>query len=226
MKKLTLNKISASLLLCIFYCTMPVFVLAQNEGDSTNLKYPIHNPYDPTGNKKQSFDLGDPSSVEKIIVYDPRTGKYIFKEVIGGIDYRRGSMMTLDEYIEYERQQSMQNYWKEKVDAQTKEEQGLIPPIKIDDPIFANIFGSDEIQIRPEGSVELSLGVNSSRYDNPMIAERDRRITRFDFQQQIQLNLVGQIGTKLKLGASYNTQASFNFDNVTKLEWTDRKSVV
>lgn len=226
MKKLTLNKISASLLLCIFYCTMPVFVLAQNEGDSTNLKYPIHNPYDPTGNKKQSFDLGDPSSVEKIIVYDPRTGKYIFKEVIGGIDYRRGSMMTLDEYIEYERQQSMQNYWKEKVDAQTKEEQGLIPPIKIDDPIFANIFGSDEIQIRPEGSVELSLGVNSSRYDNPMIAERDRRITRFDFQQQIQLNLVGQIGTKLKLGASYNTQASFNFDNVTKLEWTGEEDQI
>src|SRR5690554_3286181 len=94
-----------------------------------------------------------------------------------------------------------------RIDAQTAEEQGLIPPLKIDSPLFANIFGSDEIQIRPEGSVELSLGVNSARYDNPSIPEKDRRITRFDFQQQIQLNLVGQIGDKLKLGASYNTEA-------------------
>ena len=37
-----------------------------------------------------------------------------------------------------------------------------------------------------------------------------------DFVQmsQIQLNLVGQIGTKLKIGTSYNTQAAFDFDNI------------
>jgi cell surface protein SprA len=201
-------------------------VYGQNDPDSTKLPYPINNPYDPTGNGRQSFDLGDPKSVQKTIVYDPKTGKYVFKEVIGGLDYRRSSMMTLDEYIEYERQQKMQSYWKEKIDSQTEEEQGLIPPITIDNPGFANIFGSDEIQIRPEGSVELSLGVNSSRYDNPSLPENQRRITRFDFQQQIQLNLVGQIGTKLKLGVSYNTEAAFNFDNVTKLEWTGNEDQI
>src|SRR5690554_508303 len=135
-------------------------------------------------------------------------------------------MMTLEEYIEYERQKNMQSYWKEKIDSQTEEEQGLIPPIKIDNPGFVNIFGSDEIQIRPEGSVEISLGVNSARYDNPSLPENQRRTTRFDFDQQIQLNLVGQIGTKLKLGASYNTEAAFNFDNVTKLEWTGNEDQI
>lgn len=202
------------------------FAYGQNNPDSTNLKYPINNPYDPTGNERQSFDLGDPKSVQKSIVYDPKTGKYVFKEVIGGIDYRRPSMMTLEEYIEYERQQKMRDYWKDKIDSQTEEDQGLIPPIKIDSPGFANIFGSDEILIRPEGSVELSLGLNSARYDNPSLPENQRRITRFDFQQQIQLNLVGQIGTKLKLGASYNTEAAFNFDNVTKLEWTGNEDQI
>jgi len=221
----TLNIIrNGFLLTLILFATTAVY--GQNDPDSTNLPYPINNPYDPTGNERQSFDLGDPKSVQKTIVYDPKTGKYIFREVIGGLDYRRSSMMTLEEYIEYERQQKMQSYWKEKVDSQTAEEQGLIPPIKIDSPGFANIFGSDEIQIRPEGSVELSLGVNSARYDNPSLPENQRRITRFDFQQQIQLNLVGQIGTKLKLGASYNTQAAFNFDNVTKLEWTGNEDQI
>lgn len=226
MNTLTLNTIWKWAFLASVFWAMALPAFAQKNTDTTKLHYPINNPYDPTGNNKQSFDLGDPSSVQKTIVYDPKTGKYVFKEVIGDMDYRRGSMMTLDEYIEYERQQNMQNYWKEKIDAQTAEEQGLIPPLKIDSPLFANIFGSDEIQIRPEGSVELSLGVNSARYDNPSIPEKDRRITRFDFQQQIQLNLVGQIGDKLKLGASYNTEAAFSFDNVTKLEWTGNEDQI
>jgi cell surface protein SprA len=93
-------------------------------------------------------------------------------------------------------------------------------PIKIGSKAFENFFGSDQITIRPQGSVELSFGVNSSRYDNPILPVKQRKITRFDFQQQIQLNLVGQIGTKLKVGTSYNTQAAFDFDNISKLEYT------
>ncbi|MBU2018469.1 MAG: cell surface protein SprA, partial [Bacteroidetes bacterium] len=48
----------------------------------------------------------------------------------------------------------------------------------------------------------------------------------FDFQQQIQLNLVGQIGTKLKIGTSYNTQAAFDFDNISKLEYTGNEDQI
>ncbi|MFN5910207.1 MAG: cell surface protein SprA [Bacteroidota bacterium] len=92
--------------------------------------------------------------------------------------------------------------------------------------LFENFFGSDEITIRPQGSVELSFGVNSSRYDNPILPMRQRRITRFDFNQQIQMNLVGQIGTKLKIGTSYNTQAAFDFDNISKLEYTGNEDQI
>lgn len=204
------------------------FVLGQIHPDSVKLRFPIENTTDPTSNKKQSFDLGDPTSVERTIVYDPKTGKYIFKETMGKneLDFRRPSMMTLEEYIEYERQQEMQDYWQDKVDEQTEEGQGLIPPIKIDSPGFANIFGSDEITIQPEGMVEISLGVNTARYENPMLPENQRRITRFDFDQQINLNLTGQIGDKMKLGTSYNTEAAFDFDNFTKLEWTGEEDQI
>jgi cell surface protein SprA len=225
-KNLLLHKLTIFGLIC-FLLAGSFNVLGQNDPDSIQLQFPISQPLDPTSNTKQSFDLGDPSNVKKTIVYDPQTGKYIFKEVMGdSLNYRKPSMMTLDEYIEYERRQQMQSYWKEKIDGQTQEEQGLIPPIKIDSPGFANIFGSDEIQIRPEGSVELSLGVNTARYENPILPENQRRITRFDFQQRIQMNLVGQIGDRMKLGASYNTEAAFNFDNVTKLEWTGEEDQI
>lgn len=191
-------------------------VLAQPD----TLHYPINETFDPTQTQPQSFDLGDPSSVQQTIVYDPVTGTYIFKETFGTLNYRNPSMMTLEEYLEYERQKSLRQNWKDRIDEQTAENQPMEFPIKIGSKAFENFFGSDQITIRPQGQVELSFGINSSRYDNPILPVKQRRITRFDFNQQIQMNLVGQIGTKLKIGTSYNTQAAFDFDNISKLEYT------
>lgn len=185
------------------------------------LPFPIEEHEDPTGNSPQSFDLGTPSNVTNTIEYDPVTGRYIFREQIGeNINFRNPSMMTLEEYLKYQEEKELEDYWKQKVAQENEEAQFVLPPLKIKGKAFRNIFGSDEINIRPQGSVELSFGVNSSRYDNPILPENQRKITRFDFNQRIQLNLVGQIGTKLKLTTSYNTEAAFDFENVTKLEYT------
>ncbi len=202
---------------------VPFFVLLNSAGmfAQDTLRYPIRETYDPTQTQKQSFDLGDPSGVQQTIVYDPVTGTYVFKEVIGasGLDYRPPSMMTLEEYLEYDRQQSIRDNWKDKIDQQTKDSQPFALPIKINNKLFKSFFGSDEITIRPQGTVEIGLGVNSSRYDNPLLPVKQRRITRFDFNQNINFSVVGQIGTRMKLGMKYNTQASFEFDNQTKLEY-------
>jgi cell surface protein SprA len=203
-------------------CLLSPIALAQPDSNEVNLPFPITNPQDPTVNNPQSFDLGDPTNMKQTIVFDPVTGTYVFKETIGNsnLNYRNPSMMTLEEYLEYERQKTLKENWKGKIDEQTEEDRALEFPIKIPGKAFESFFGSDEITIRPQGSVELSFGVNSSRYDNPLLPVKQRRITRFDFQQQIQMNLVGQIGTKLKLNTSYNTQAAFDFDNITKLGYS------
>lgn len=208
------------LLIAVVLCFVSVVLHAQDT--TVTLPFPITNPMDPTQNNPQSFDLGDPSNVKKTIVFDPVTGKYVFSETMGSsnMNYRNPSMMTLEEYLEYERQKSLKENWKDKIDQQTEEDRALEFPIKIPSKVFENFFGSDEITIRPQGSIELAFGVNSSRYDNPILPVKQRKITRFDFQQQIQMNLVGQIGTKLKLNASYNTQAAFDFDNITKLGYS------
>jgi cell surface protein SprA len=184
------------------------------------LPFPIEEHVDPTGAEPQSFDLGNPANVTTTIEYDPVTGTYIFTETIGeNIQYRPPSMMTLEEYLNYMQQKEMEQYWKERIAQQNQQNQqgSLIPPIKIDSDAFRNIFGSDEISIRPQGSVELSFGVNHSRYDNPILPENQRKITRFDFNQNIQLNLVGQIGTRVKLATNYNTRAAFDFENISNL---------
>lgn len=192
-----------------------------SEPEDTTLVYPIPPIYDPTQWDERSFDLGDPSSVNREVYYDPVLGRYVFRETIGNMDlnYRKPSMMTLEEYIEYERQKAMRENWKERIDEQSEEERVPELPITIPSKQFENFFGSDQITIQPRGNVQVSFGVNSSRYDNPILPVRQRRITRFDFQQNIKLDLTGQIGTKLKVGTSYNTQASFDFDNISKIEF-------
>ena len=160
-----------------------LFFVSLSFGQDT-LIYPIVNNYDPTQTTINSFDLGDPSSVQPSIVYNPSTGTYVFQETIGGLNFRNPSMMTLDEYIEFERKKALQDNWKEKIEEQTAENQPLEFPIKIGSKIFENFFGSDQITIRPQGSVELSFGVNSSRYDNPLIPVRQRKVTRFDLMKK------------------------------------------
>ena len=99
----------------------------------------------------------------------------------------------------------MSQDWLEIIEEETEENRAFELPIKIGSKAFENFFGSDQITIKPQGNIELALGVNSSRYDNPLLPLRQRRVTRFDFQQNINMDIVGQIGTKLKIGVSATT---------------------
>lgn len=134
--------------------------------------------------------------------------------------FRNPSMMTLEEYLKYEERKLMTQDWQEIIEEQTTENRAFELPIKINSKIFENFFGSNEIKIIPGGNLELSLGLASSRVDNPMLPLRQRNLTRFDFNQNINLDITGQIGTKLKLNTKYNTGASFDFENISKIEHT------
>lgn len=181
----------------------------------------------PTQNLPQSFDLGDPASLKQTIVYDPETGSYIFKETLGeNVLFRNPSMMSLEDYLKYQEKKSQTLDWQEIIEEETAENRSFELPIKIGSKVFQNFFGSDEIKIIPGGNLELSLGATSSRYDNPMLPMRQRRVTRFDFNQNINLDVTGQIGTKLKLNMKYNTGATFDFENISKLEHTGNEDQI
>jgi cell surface protein SprA len=185
------------------------------------LPFPIFNPLNPSQNGTQSFDLGNPSSLNQTMVYDPSTGTYVFTETLGnGLNFKNPSMMTMEEYLNYKNKKAIDQNWQEIIEEESVVGRSFELPIKIGSKAFENFFGSDEIVIRPQGNVEVQFGINSSRYDNPILPMRQRKITRFDFQQNINMDIVGQIGTKLKIGAKYSTQASFDFENISKIEHT------
>ena len=194
--------------------------MMEEDSPKVDLKYPIYDYQDYTDQKKSPINLNDPSNINTEIVYNPETGNYEVIQKIGDQYYRYPTSMTQQEFINYQRQKALNDYTQEKINEENEQQRNLIPPLKVGGEAFDLIFGGDEINIRPQGSAQLSFGVNVSRYDNPALPERQRRVATFDFQQQIQLNMVGQIGDKLKLTISQNTEATFNFQNQVKIEYT------
>jgi cell surface protein SprA len=183
-------------------------------------------PFDDRSNegynqKGSPLYMDDPSNVTKEFQYDPETGEYKYYQKIGDRDYRNPNTMSLEEYLKYDMAESQKDFWRQKQDAQSlNETEGFRPQINIKGELFDRIFGGNVIDIRPQGSAELSFGINVSRRENPILPERQRRTSTFDFQQKIQLNVIGNIGEKLKIQTSYNTEATFDFENQTKLDYT------
>ncbi len=176
-------------------------------------------------NDDDPLKLKRPSNIKTSVTYNPDSNTYEVTQKIGNkLDYRPPTYMTFEEYMYYDVQKSVHDYWKQREhaesQAQGRGDKGLIPPIKINSEKFDRIFGGGTIDIRPQGSAELIFGVNVNRTDNPALPERQRRVSTFDFDEKIQLNVVGKIGEKLKLTTSYNTESTFEFENQMKLEYT------
>ena len=164
--------------------------------------------------------LTNPSVITTHYEYDPDTGGYIKTQRIGDMVIGTPVHLSFDDFLQYDMDRRLQQYWREKSTPQDfQRRDGLIPEIHIGGEFFDRIFGGSTIDIRPSGSAELIFGVMSNYREDPALDEQRRRTTNFDFQQKIQLSVEADIGTKVNLGANYNTESAFDFENRMKLEY-------
>lgn len=193
--------------------------------DTDSLKYPfddrISDPYSLPFDNSPLY-LKDPSNISTSIEYDPTSNEYNINDRIGDEFFRNPNYMTFQEFNEDQNKRSTKAYWKQLADGADiiSQKKTLNPKLYVPGRLFESIFGSNTIDIRPQGSVELRFGIQNNRNENPALPEKQRSVTTFDFQQKIQLNVIGNIGTKLKTGINYNSEASFEFENRMKLEFT------
>ncbi|MBI2271867.1 MAG: cell surface protein SprA [Bacteroidetes bacterium] len=165
--------------------------------------------------------LTDPTNIDKKIDYDPVTGQYNISQKMGNLDYRPPTYMSPEEYMDYQIQKQVKSYWRQRTTAEatTQANRALIPKLHVSGELFDRIFGGNTVDIRPQGTAELIFGVNNSKTENPILPVKQRSITTFDFNEKIQLNVIGKIGDKLKLTTNYNTEATFDFENQMKIEY-------
>jgi cell surface protein SprA len=177
--------------------------------------------------KKAPLFLNNPSNIKSTVIYDADKDEYILYQKVGSFDYRTPVHMSPEEFRKYEYKKSMDEYWQSRISgAETGFRSNLIPQIEIGGAAFDKIFGSNTINIIPQGSAELIFGINISRTQNPALSEKLRTIPTFDFKEKIQMNVTGTIGDKMQLGVNYNTDAMFDFENRTKLQYAGKEDEI
>ena len=176
---------------------------------------------------KSPFSGRDPKNKTQEVVYDPATNTYTLQNKIGNLKDGPSTRMDLDEYVNYDAQKAMKKYWRERSGAPVEEaSKGLIPQLHIPGDLFSSIFGSDLIDIRPAGSVEIIFKIIHTRTENENIPVKNRRQTMFDFDANIQLNMKAKIGDKIAWDLNYNTLANFDFENKFKLRYEGKEDEI
>ena len=172
--------------------------------------------------------LSNPKNIERKFEYDPETRQYIIYEKIGNMYYRLPKTMSLNEFVKYDFDRSIKDYWRsrkqtEEIEVQQK---GLIPQLRIESEAFSSIFGSEIIDIKPQGYVEVQFGLETNYVGDNTLPERLQRRTNFDFENQINISVNGKIGDKVNLNFNYNTEATFDFENKMKMDYSGKEDEI
>ncbi|MDW3650972.1 MAG: cell surface protein SprA [Bacteroidia bacterium] len=206
--------------------------LAYHEEASLELWSPDQIAVEDTSKKKKKNPnnrVGDPTRQDRVTplyLKNPRNfqqtfelneeGGYNIYEKIGKINFRPPSTISFEDYLEYRRKKGVTDYFREQASSSNEENRGgLSLDINIDE--LSDVFGGGTISIRPTGYATLDFSIDNNKTENPSIPLRQQSTTTFNFDQQIQLGVIGQIGEKLKLNVNFDTQATFDFENELKL---------
>ena len=152
------------------------------------------NPFSQLSNRDSTaLYLKKPSNIHTEVLYDALTGQYLITEKAGAIEYRLPGSLSLHEFIRSDLKESVDRYWRKKISKQSLERRSqIIPQFQIGGDAFNKVFGSSIVNIRPQGYVEMSLGLKSNKIENPAIPTRMQRNTTFDFNQKINVSQIGR----------------------------------
>ncbi|RYY10510.1 MAG: hypothetical protein EOO36_20450, partial [Cytophagaceae bacterium] len=182
------------------------------------------------GTRRSPLVLPLPKTVQmKVTPTGDSLKQYDVQETVGagGVNYRDPSTISQEELLKFRERQAINDYYRQKAlggiaatpaAPGTPQAQRLIPKIYLG-PIADRIFGGSYIDIRPAGSLTLKFGGKYNVNRNPALTLRQQSVGDFIFDQNMNINLSGQIGTKLKLTFNYDTKAAFDFDNQMKFDY-------
>lgn len=220
---------------------LPEEILAQ-QTDTTGINRSTTQPYQPSRRPvfRPADRYGDPFSAtpyeSPLFLKDPGqmqmdveidTGfNYTIYERMGDVDYRPASTLTFEEFKQYQERQMLKDYWKSRTKALDGESavsgRGFVPKIFVS-PVLDRIFGGSYVELVPRGFVTLDFGGQWQKINNPSVPIRQQRNGGFEFDQQINMNVVGKVGEKLAVTANFDNNNSFDFQNNMKVEYTGFK---
>ena len=170
---------------------------------------------------QEGISLKEPSNVTHSIEYDPLTGQYVFVSKIGDFTYSDPVYMTQSQYSDYVKNKAVKDYWKDRRESALGNSNGnaLIPPIYVGGKVFDKIFGSNTIDIKLQGSADVTFGIKYQRRRDPSLTVAQQKVTNFDFNENIQISASAKIGERIQFKMSYSTKTQFSFENKFSLKY-------
>jgi cell surface protein SprA len=199
-------------------------------GIAANAQITEEEEYEQSQDTVKGYNTGNiiienPNSIVSAYAYDPVTNRYILSSTVAEYYVTYPVILTPDQYEELVLRENMREYYREKSkaidpNATPEQQKDLLPRYYVNSSFFETLFGGNTIDIKPQGSVEMDLGVRYTKQDNPQLSPRNRSTFTFDFDQRISMSLMGKVGTRLNVTANYDTESTFAFQNLIKLEYT------
>ncbi len=187
-----------------------------------HVQAPIFEPY--------HYPLFLTSSATQYSTLLDTTGKYMeIRETVLGHDIRYPLQIPLDEYIKIERRHLIKETWEGLAHAYILRSVGGLESLmagvtNISIPIPSNpvlsIFGPPRINLQVSGSVDIQGGWRNQKLNAQTLSQLGNVTNQPAFNQSLQINVNGTIGNKLHIGASWDTQNQFNYENQVKLKYT------
>jgi len=186
---------------------------------------------DPIPPKTHPLFLELPAQVRVQHLLDSLEWVYRIRQTVLGKDVKVPLDLPLEEYTRLRLRSNIRKNWETMAHAYKlpqEKRQGLselfgqvtsveIPVPK--NPLFS-IFGPNRIRLLINGSVDIHAGYRNTKSDqfslNPLGQERNEP----DFGQEVQINVKGEIGDKLKIDADWNTSRQFEYENQVKVRYT------
>ena len=197
------------------------FVHIRTDVPAVNVMRPV--PY--------SLYARDPAAVQIVESLDSALWKYRVQRLVGGLDTRIPVELSLEEYRDARWKRSLRQNWETLTQAYKVQDQrdaglgelfGQITKIEIPvpkNPLFS-IFGPNIIKLQINGAVDIHSAFRNTQIDQFINSPLGNVRNEPDFQQQVQVNVKGEIGDKLKIDADWNTQRTFEYENQLRVRYT------
>jgi len=180
---------------------------------------------------QESYDLinigfeNSENIIEKYI-YNTELNIYIISAEVGDYPISVPLVLTVEEFEAMVLKKQISKYFQNKIKALSGKgtniddiQKNLLPELYVNKDFFQSFLGKNLIDISPQGSIGIDLGIRYQKNNNPSTSPRDRKNFGFDFDQRISLSILGKIGERLQITANYDTESTFDFQNLVKIQF-------
>ncbi len=167
-------------------------------------------------------------AVQRSTTIDTNGNFVNIRETLFNKDVRIPLQVPLSEYIKLEQQHYVRSTWESLAHqytlAQANELGSFMAGVtNIDIPIPSNpvlsIFGPPRINLRISGAVDIHGAWRNQKLNAQTLSQLGNVTNQPDFKQDVQINVSGTVGDKLTIGANWDTQNQFDYENQLQIKY-------